>query len=199
MGQPKYARGFEVALHPQELDRPKTWRKPRLVFVNSMSDLFHGRVPVAFLERVFEVMADTPRHTYQVLTKRPERAAFLADRLPWPPNVWLGASVESNDYLWRAEQLRAIPARIRFLSLEPLLAPVPDLDLAGLDWVIVGGESGPGARPLEPDWARAVRDRCGEANVPFFFKQWGGVHKHRTGRTLDGRTWDGFPDMAQPG
>ena len=193
MGSPKYRRGFEPAAHPGELARPRRWRKPALVFVNSMSDLFLEDLPAAFVRDVFRVMNETPRHTYQVLTKRPERALRLAPQLRWTPNIWLGASVESARRLGRADSLRRIPAALRFLSLEPLLGPLPGLDLGGIGWVIAGGESGPGARPMRPEWARQIRDRCTRCGVPFFFKQWGGPNKKRAGRLLDGRTWDAMP------
>ena len=196
MGSPKYARGFEVALHRETLDDPLRWRKPRLVFVNSMSDLFHDAVPDAFVEAVFRTMNAASRHTFQVLTKRPERAAALGRRLRWTANVWLGTSVETEPYLRRLEPLRRTPAAVKFLSLEPLLGPLPSLDLDGVDWVIAGGESGPGARPLDPDWARAIRDKCARSGVPFFFKQWGGTQRKKAGRLLDGRTWDELPAAA---
>ena len=196
MGSPKYARGFEVALHRETLDDPLRWRQPRLVFVNSMSDLFHDAVPDAFVEAVFRTMNAASRHTFQVLTKRPERAAALGRRLRWTANVWLGTSVETEPYLRRLEPLRRTPAAVKFLSLEPLLGPLPSLDLDGVDWVIAGGESGPGARPLDPDWARAIRDKCARSGVPFFFKQWGGTQRKKAGRLLDGRTWDELPAAA---
>ena len=196
MGSPKYARGFEVALHRETLDDPLRWRQPRLVFVNSMSDLFHDAVPDAFVEAVFRTMNAASRHTFQVLTKRPERAAALGRRLRWTANVWLGTSVETEPYLRRLEPLRRTPAAVKFLSLEPLLGPLPSLELDGVDWVIAGGESGPGARPLDPDWARAIRDKCARSGVPFFFKQWGGTQRKKAGRLLDGRTWDELPAAA---
>ena len=196
MGSPKYAAGFEVALHRETLDDPLRWRQPRLVFVNSMSDLFHDAVPDAFVEAVFRTMNAATRHTFQVLTKRPERAAALARRLRWTANVWLGTSVETEPYLRRLEPLRRTPAAVKFLSLEPLLGPLPSLELDGVDWVIAGGESGPGARPLDPDWARAIRDKCARSGVPFFFKQWGGTQRKKAGRLLDGRTWDELPAAA---
>lgn len=196
MGSPKYARGFEVALHRETLDDPLRWRQPQLVFVNSMSDLFHDAVPDAFVEAVFRTMNAASRHTFQVLTKRPERAAALGRRLRWTANVWLGTSVETEPYLRRLEPLRRTPAAVKFLSLEPLLGPLPSLDLDGVDWVIAGGESGPGARPLDPDWARAIRDKCARSGVPFFFKQWGGTQRKKAGRLLDGRTWDELPAAA---
>ncbi len=196
MGQPNYARGFEVTVHEQALAIPYKWKKPRVVFVNSMSDLFHEEVPLEFVQKVFQVMVETPRHTYQVLTKRSRRLAELAPHLPWPANVWAGVSVENADYFSRLEDLQQVPAKVKFVSFEPLLGPVDDFPLAGLDWVIVGGESGPGARPMKAEWVRAVRDKCVEAGVPFFFKQWGGVLKHKTGRVLDGRTWEEAPERA---
>ena len=176
---------------------PLRWKKPRLVFVNSMSDLFHQSVPSGFIESVFEVMNQASRHTFQVLTKRPGRRA-LGRRLNWTPNIWLGASIESEKWLGRLAPLRATGARTKFLSLEPLLGPLPGLDLAGVDWVIVGGESGPGARPMEPDWVREIRDNCVNSGTPFFFKQWGGVFKKKTGRVLDDRTWDEMPEAPTP-
>ena len=244
MGQAKYQNdgdprtsgpGFALTVHPDTLDLPLTWRKPRRVFVNSMSDLFHKDVPEGFVGRVFNVMAQTPQHTYQVLTKRPQRMArvlgpdgcgFYASEnpgLPCPqPNVWLGTSIESDRYAFRADHLRATPAAVRWLSLEPLLGPLPSLDLTGIDWVVVGGESGVKARPMHPEWARDIRDRCVAAGVPLFFKQWGTwswtyagwpvsarsvvlddgagrfckmwrVGKVNAGRQLDGRTWDEYP------
>ena len=194
MGVQKYARGFEVATHSEVLRDPLGWRRPRLVFVNSMSDLFHRSVPETFIASVFEVMNRAPQHAFQVLTKRPERAARLAPRLRWTPNIWLGTSIESERWAGRLEALTQTPARIRFLSLEPLLGPLSGLDVGQADWVIVGGESGPGARPMEGGWVRDIRDACVAEDVPFFFKQWGGVFKKRTGRLLDGRTWDQMPE-----
>jgi protein gp37 len=185
--------GFGVTTHERELAAPHRWRDPRLVFVNSMSDLFHARVPDHFIHDVFTIMAETPRHTYQVLTKRPRRLARLADRLPWPPNVWMGVSAENNSALWRVDQLRQVPAAVRFVSAEPLLGPLKGLDLEGLQWVIAGGESGPGARSLDLDWVRGLRDRCVQARVAFFFKQVGGRSPKACGRQLDGRTWDEMP------
>lgn len=207
MGQPKYQKdgdprtsgpGFGLTVHPDTLDTPRGWREPRRVFVNSMSDLFHPKVTDEFIIDVFDVMADTPRHQYQVLTKRPKRAAALADELIWPDNVWLGTSIESNSYVDRAEELRRVPAVMRFLSCEPLLGPLPDLDLDGIDWVIVGGESGHEARPMDVEWVRDLRDRSVAATVPFFFKQWGGRTPKAGGRELDGRTWDQFPASLYP-
>ncbi len=193
MGQANYQHGFHLTLHEHAVELPLSWRKPQVIFVNSMSDLFHKEVPLAFIQRVFDVMARAHWHQFQVLTKRAGRLAQLAGRLPWPDNVWMGVSVESDSYKGRIDDLRTIPAKVRFLSIEPLVAPVTQLNLAGIHWVIVGGESGPGARPMHPDWVRDVRDRCLEQQVPFFFKQWGGVQKKRNGRLLDGRTWDEMP------
>jgi protein gp37 len=223
----------EVRCLPERLDQPLRWRKPRRVFVNSMSDLFHARVPTEFVGQVWDVMGEAAQHQFQVLTKRPQRMEHLltlsmwpSPRYPWPlPNVWLGTSIESDRYAFRADHLRATPAAVRFLSLEPLLGPLPSLDLTDIDWVIVGGESGPGARPMHPDWVRDLRDRCGAARVPFFFKQWGEwswtyggyppraesvvldngsglfcklwkVGKRAAGRLLDARTWDQYPEAA---
>ena len=199
MGNANYANGFRVTLHEHMLEVPLRWRTPRMVFVNSMSDLFHEKVPVSFLERVFDVMHRASHHVFQVLTKRSERLTRLAPKLDWPENVWMGVTVEHADYLDRVEHLRATPARIKFLSLEPLLGPMPHVDLAGIDWVIVGGESGPGARPMRAEWATEIRDRCASAGVPFFFKQWGGRNKKKAGRVLDGRTWDDMPEAVQAG
>jgi protein gp37 len=188
--------GFAVTCHPAALALPYRWQKPRLVFVNSMSDLFHARVPEFFIRDVFEVMAATPVHTYQVLTKRPHRALRLARTLPWPGNVWLGVSIENPRYLWRAGLLSGVPAAVRFISAEPLLGPLPALDLTGISWLIAGGESGPGYRPPDPAWVRAIRDQCAAAAVPFFFKQWGGLTPKAGGRVLDGRTWDQMPAVT---
>ena len=193
MGVEKYRRGFEVAQHESVIETPLRWRKPRLVFVNSMSDLFHDLVDPGFIEAVFEVMNRCPQHSFQVLTKRPERTLELDSDLNWTPNIWLGVSIESGRWLRRLEALRLTSAKTRFLSLEPLLGPLPNLDLSGVDWVITGGESGPGARPMDPDWVREIRDNCVSRDVPFFFKQWGGTNKKRAGRVLDGRTWDEMP------
>ena len=195
IGSGEYREGLAVALHQSTLQEPLRWLKPRLVFVNSMSDLFHESVPSAFIESVFSVMNDSPRHTFQVLTKRAQRVSQLTHRLNWTPNIWLGVSIESERWLERLEVLRRTVARTKFLSLEPLLGPLSGIELAGVDWVIVGGESGPGARPVQAGWVRELRDKCPQSHVPFFFKQWGGVHKKRTGRLLDGRTWDQMPAL----
>lgn len=188
--------GFALTLHHDVLDAPRSWRTPRRVFVNSMSDLFHPKVPLDFVRQVFDVMRDTPQHQYQVLTKRPIRVARWADRIEWPANVWMGTSVENADYTDRIDHLRRVPAAVRFLSLEPLLGPVADIDLTGIDWVIVGGESGPSARPVDADWVRGVRDAATAAGIPFFFKQWGGRTPKAGGRDLDGRNWDEYPEPS---
>lgn len=193
-----YEQGFDLRFWPERLEQPLKWKRPRLIFVNSMSDLFHQRVPTSFITRVFEVMAQTPHHTYQVLTKRPHRMASVLRRIqPVPlPHVWLGTSIESDEFVWRADHLRQVPAAVRFLSLEPLLAPVPSLDLSLIDWAIVGGESGPRHRPMDMEWVRDIRDACGEAGTAFFFKQVGGRTPKANGRELDGRTWDEMPSTA---
>jgi protein gp37 len=188
--------GFDVTLHPDALAIPYGWKSPRVVFVNSMSDLFHARVPLDFVRQVFKVMADTPQHTYQVLTKRARRLRQLAPKLDWPTNVWMGVPVESEAELTRVDDLRQVPAAVRFLSCEPLLGPLPGLDVQGIDWVIAGGESGPRHRPLDEAWVTDIRDLCREADVAFFFKQWGGRTPKAGGRELDGRTWSEMPQAA---
>lgn len=193
MGQPRYTDGFRVTLQPDLIELPLRWRQPRLIFVNSMSDLFHEQVPLDYVRRVFEVMAEADHHRFQILTKRAERLAEVAADLPWPANVWMGVSVESEKYLPRIGRLVQVPAAVRFLSLEPLLGPLDDLPLDGVDWVIVGGESGPRARPMHEEWVRSIRIQCAARQVAFFFKQWGGVQKKRHGRQLDGRTWNEMP------
>ncbi|MHC4617136.1 MAG: DUF5131 family protein [Planctomycetota bacterium] len=192
MGQIKYAKGFEVTLHQSSLGVPSRWQKPRRVFVCSMGDLFHEAVPTSFIKEVFRSMSRPNRHTYQILTKRADRLGRLSEELPWD-YIWMGVSVEGEEQLHRVEALRKVPAKVRFLSLEPLLEPLPSLDLTGIDWVIVGGESGPRARPMEGAWGVDIRDKCQAAGVPFFFKQWGGTNKKKAGRLLDGRTWDERP------
>jgi protein gp37 len=182
-----------INLDHNALGLPSTWTRPKKVFVNSMSDMFHEDVPFNFIEQVFQTMAATPRHTYQILTKRGDRLAELSPQLPWPSNVWMGVSVENDAYVSRIDRLRQSNAAVKFLSLEPLLGPLGGLDLTGIDWVIVGGESGPGARPMNADWVRSIRDQCVSAGVAFHFKQWGGTNKKKAGRELDGRTWDEFP------
>jgi protein gp37 len=193
MGQPRYRNGFKVTLQPDILELPLKWRLPRTIFVNSMSDLFHQDVPDDYIQQCFDVMRRASQHTFQVLTKRPERAMKMSRNLHWAPNIWMGTSIENQDYVWRAEMLAKVPAAIRFLSIEPLLGPVAALPLNKIQWVIVGGESGPGARPMAEDWVLAIRNECKVANVPFFFKQWGGVQKSRAGRELDGREWNDMP------
>ena len=188
--------GFGVSMHASALSQPLGWRSPRVVFVNSMSDLFHARVDVGFIRDVLDVMRATPQHTYQVLTKRAIRARRLSDQLEWPDNMWLGVSIENINVMHRVDELRRIPTAVRFLSCEPLLGDLEGLDLSGIDWVIAGGESGPNYRPVELSWVRSIRDRCLEAQVPFFFKQWGGRTPKARGRTLDGRLWDEMPQVA---
>jgi protein gp37 len=204
MGQPKYAGTTRVSggrakwtgkivLDEKSLQLPATWSKGRLIFVNSMSDLFHEEIPLDYIQRVFSVMRENPQHTYQVLTKRAERLRAVASDIDWPSNVWMGVSIEDKDHWSRTDHLRATAAKVRFLSLEPLLGPLTMDDLSGIDWVIAGGESGPKARPMIADWVRHIRDQCTQQNVPFHFKQWGGVKKKAQGRMLDGRTWDQLP------
>jgi protein gp37 len=193
MGQPRYQQGFKLTTQPDLIEQPLKWIEPRMIFVNSMSDLFHEDIPFDYLTEVFNVMAKAHWHIFQVLTKRSERLAMIASQLKWPANVWMGVSVETQQYTHRISHLRKVPSAIRFLSIEPLLGPITTLDLTQIDWVIVGGESGPRARPLNIDWVRSIRDRCLNAGVPFFFKQWGGTRKSRSGRVLDGQTWDEMP------
>ena len=193
MGNPNYRNGFDVTLHPHLLETPLSWKRSRLVFVNSMSDLFHEEVPVEFIQQVFETMRRAHWHTFQILTKRSKRLVDLAPSLAWPSNVWMGVSVENKDVVERIDHLRKVDSAVRFLSLEPLIGPLPDLNLRGIHWVIVGGESGPGARLMEPSWVSEIKEQCENSNVPFFFKQWGGVFKKRNGRKLEGKTWDELP------
>jgi protein gp37 len=188
--------GFGITIHPQALDEPRRWRQSRVVFVNSMSDLFHARVPLEFIRDVFEVCQDTPQHTYQVLTKRSLRLRRVAEKLEWPTNLWMGVSVEDAAALPRVDHLREIPATVRFLSCEPLIGPLDGIDLAGIDWVIAGGESGPRRRHVDEAWVRGIRDACRDSAVPFFFKQWGGRTPKSLGRELDGRVWDEMPATA---
>lgn len=195
MGQHWYRNGFQITPHEQLLGVPRTWRKSRLIFVNSMSDLFHEDVPREFILRAFDVMRSARQHKFQILTKRSERLRELDEHIRWPENVWMGVTVESAGYRHRIDHLRETGAAGKFLSLEPLLGPIPGLNLKGIDWVIVGGESGPGARPMEKQWVLEIRDQCQEQDVPFFFKQWGGVNKKKAGRQLDGRTWDEMPSF----
>ncbi len=197
MGQQKYSNGFKLTLHPDTLELPLKWKKPQRIFVNSMSDLFHNSVPLEYIRRVFETMSRAHWHQFQILTKRSGRLLALSDNIDWPPNVWMGVSVESAQYKTRIDHLRKTGAKLKFLSLEPLLGPLGALDLTRIDWVIVGGESGPGARPMDPEWVVSIRRQCEHTGVPFFFKQWGGVHKKHTGRQLDGRTYDEMPTPSQ--
>jgi protein gp37 len=197
MGQSNYINGFELTLHEHMLDVPLRWKKPRLVFVNSMSDLFHKDTPEEFILRVFDVMQRASWHVFQVLTKRSDRLLKLSSKIDWPDNVWMGVSVERADYSFRIDHLQQTGAKVRFLSLEPLLGPLEKLNLEDIHWVIVGGESGPGARPLKEAWVTGIRDQCLVAGVPFFFKQWGGVFKRRNGRILQGQTWDEMPEMEK--
>ena len=196
-----YEVGFDLTLRPERLDQPLAWKRPRRIFVNSMSDLFHERVPVSFVEQVFAVMAEAHWHVFQILTKRADRLVDLAPQLPWAPNVWMGVSVENRRWVTRIDRLREVPASVRFLSCEPLLGDLGELDLGGIHWVIVGGESGPRARRMDVDWARSIREQCLSTATPFFFKQWGrfnsdgrSMRKKAAGRLLDGRTWDEYPD-----
>jgi protein gp37 len=194
MGQKNYRNGFETTLQPHMLELPLRWKTPKRIFVNSMSDLFHVDVPFSYIKDVFSVMGRTYWHQYQVLTKRSESLLELNPRLDWQPQIWMGVSVENENYLERIDDLRKTGAHVKFLSLEPLIGPIRNLKLCGIDWVIVGGESGPGARPVDPAWVTDIRDQCARAGVAFFFKQWGGVQKKRTGRELEGRTWDEMPE-----
>jgi protein gp37 len=193
MGNRRYLRGFRVTLHEDVLDLPRTWKRPRRIFVNSMSDLFHPDVPLWFIRRVFETMEQCPQHSFQVLTKRSDRVRQLAAKLPWPKNVWIGVSVEDRRVFRRIDDLRHVPAAIRFLSCEPLIGSLAGIDLRGIHWVIVGGESGPHSRSMKMDWVREIFRACRKHKVPFFFKQWGGVRKDLTGRLLGGRTYDEMP------
>jgi protein gp37 len=195
MGSPRYHNGFAVTLQEDLVDLPKRWRAPRKIFVNSMSDLFHKDVPLEYLRRIFRVMSECPQHQFQILTKRAERLAQVAPDLHWAPNIWIGVSVETQKYAFRSNLLRTVPARVRFLSVEPMLGPIDHLPLAEIHWVVVGGESGRGARPMKRDWVVSVFRQCRRAGVPFFFKQWGGVQKHRTGRFIFGRTYDEMPTL----
>ena len=196
-GLQNYVNGFRVTLHPHTLKIPLHWKQPRTIFVNSMSDLFHRDVPFDFISKIFDIMCQAHHHRFQVLTKRSHRLLQLSPKLSWPPNVWMGVTVENADYTFRIGHLRQTDAAIKFVSFEPLLSPIPHLDLRDIDWVIVGGESGPGARPMRPEWAIDIRDQCLAADVPFFFKQWGGVNKKKNGRKLEGRTWDQMPQVPE--
>jgi protein gp37 len=195
MGAARYQNGFELTLHEEALDQPFAWRKPRTVFVNSMSDLFQEQVPLTFIQRVFETMRNCPQHQFQILTKRAERLVEVAPELEWSPNIWMGVSVETQEYAYRARLLKGVPASVRFISVEPLLARIDRLPLTGIHWVIVGGESGPGARVMKSAWVESIYRQCRNRDVPFFFKQWGGVQKHRTGRELFGQVFDEMPSL----
>lgn len=196
MGVERYRNGFAVTLQPDLLEAPLHWKEPRIVFVNSMSDLFHEEVPLEYIQKVFTTIEQCPQHTFQILTKRTDRLREVAEALPWPRNIWMGVSVEDDRVTHRIEDLRLVPAGIRFLSCEPLIGPLDGLVLNGIDWVIVGGESGPKARPMKKEWVTSIHRQCREAAVPFFFKQWGGVRKDLTGRELHGRTYDAMPVVS---
>jgi len=196
MGQPNYRNGFEVTCHPDVLGMPLKWKKSQMIFVNSMSDLFHKGVPIRFIEEIFFTMNQARWHTFQILTKRADRLLQVSSRLKWTPNIWMGVTVENDQHMDRIDRLREVPAAVRFLSLEPLLGPLSELNLSNIDWVIVGGESGPGARSMDPSWVLDLRDQCLDAGVAFFFKQWGGVQKKKAGRLLEKRTWDQMPREA---
>lgn len=193
MGQQNYVNGFALTLQPRMLELPLSWKRPQTIFVNSMSDLFHKDVPTSYIKDVFDVMRRAHWHRFQVLTKRAERLSQVSDELTWSENIWMGVSVEHAKYLSRIDRLRESGAQTRFLSLEPLLGPLHEMDLSGMHWAIVGGESGPGARPVDPAWVLDIRDQCKRSKVPFFFKQWGGANKKKAGRVLEGRTWDEMP------
>lgn len=193
MGQPLYSKGFAPSIHEELLDAPLKWKKPKTIFVNSMSDLFHESIPDSFIHRIFDVMKRAEWHIFQILTKRDGRLAELSGKLEWTRNIWMGVSVENNRYINRIDSLRTTPAIVKFLSLEPLLGPLPDLDLYGIDWVVVGGESGPKARPMKEEWVLEIKSNCIESDVAFFFKQWGGFNKKKNGRLLEGKTWDEMP------
>ena len=198
MGQKNYSNGFKVTLQPHALNLPLKWKKSQTIFVNSMSDLFHKDIPLSFINKVFNIMRAAHWHRFQVLTKRAARLEKIATELSWPDNVWMGVTVENNQYINRIDHLRNVPSTIRFLSLEPLLGPLPNLDLTNIDWVIVGGESGPGARPMEKDWVVDIKNQCIHANVPFFFKQWGGFNKKKAGRLLNGKEYSEVPNVIIP-
>jgi protein gp37 len=198
IGVKRYKNSFNLTMHPDVLTLPLQWKSPKVIFVNSMSDLFHENVPVEFIQRVFETMKQASQHTFQILTKRSKRLVKLAPLLEWPDNVWMGVSVESEKYQFRIDDLRKVPSAVRFLSIEPLIAPTKDLDLKTIDWVIVGGESGPGARPMKEEWVLQIKQDCEKFNTPFFFKQWGGVRKKLFGRVLLGNTWNAMPTPKNP-
>lgn len=196
MGQRNYRNGFEVTLHPQTLSIPLKWRKPRIIFVNSMSDLFHEHVPINYIQDVFSIMREANHHIFQVLTKRSSRLVEVSEYLKWSKNIWMGVSVENNDYVYRVDNLRQTEAHTKFISFEPLLSKIQEVNLHNINWVIVGGESGPKSRPMRPEWVTDLRDKCITSNVPFFFKQWGGLNKKKNGRVLEGKTWNEIPSYA---
>ena len=193
MGQPNYANGFELTIHVHALELPLHWKKPQTIFVNSMSDLFHENIPPAFIQKAFRIMEQAHWHRFQILTKRSDQLLKLNPKLSWNSNIWMGVSVENQDYTFRIDHLRKVGAKVKFISFEPLLGPIHGLNLTGIDWVIVGGESGHGARSMDPSWVLDIRNQCQKAKVPFFFKQWGGLNRKKTGRKLEGRTWDEIP------
>jgi protein gp37 len=198
MGSPRYNNGFSVTLHHDLIDAPKLWKAPRYIFVNSMSDLFHEKVPLAFIKKIFATMRACPQHTFQILTKRSGRLVELSSQLDWAPNVWMGVSVEDNNAIYRVNDLLRVPAAVRFLSCEPLIGPCDNMPLDGIDWVIVGGESGPGARTIKIEWIRSIFKQCRASRSAFFFKQWGGVRKDLNGRELNGKTYDAMPTPKDP-
>lgn len=193
MGQPNYANGFDLTLHEHVLGYPLRWKRPQSIFVNSMSDLFHEQVPDPFIFRVFDIMKQAHWHQFQILTKRSERMKTLAPKIDWPENVWMGVTIECEELKYRMDDLRSVPSAIRFTSFEPLLGPISSLNLENIDWVIVGGESGPKSRPMEKEWVINIRNQCIKENIPFFFKQWGGINKNKTGRLLEGKGWSEMP------
>ena len=197
MGAENYKNGFKLTIHPRMVEKPLEWKKPSIIFVNSMSDLFHENVPDSFIFKVFETMNKATWHQFQVLTKRPERVLEMNKKLKWTKNIWMGTSVENINYIDRIEILRKTSAKIKFLSLEPLLSALPSMNLKKIDWVIVGGESGFKARPMKQEWVVDIQEQCVEAGIPFFFKQWGGKNKKQTGRLLNGRTWDEMPNSLE--
>ena len=197
MGQPKYKNGFKLTLHEQVLAEPYTWSKPQIVFVNSMSDLFHKEIPFKFLEYIFQVMRECPQHIFQILTKRSKNLKRLSSKIDWPKNVWMGVTVENNDYKYRIDDLRSTGAAVKFLSCEPLIAPISNMNLSGINWVIVGGESGPRARPMDEKWVLDIKAQCKTQNSHFFFKQWGGINKKKAGRLLGGKTYDAMPKLPE--
>ncbi len=195
MGAPKYRNGFDVTLHPDVLEQPLTWKRPRVIFVNSMSDLFHEKVPIEYVQRILDVVRRCPQHIFQVLTKRSKKLVRAADRLRWPDNLWMGVTVESEGYRFRIDDLRRVPAAVRWLSIEPLLGPLGEVDLTDIAWAVAGGESGPGARPMREEWALEILRHCRAQGTAFFFKQWGGVNKRATGRLLRGKLYEEWPPL----